>query len=342
MSPEKQSSPLKRRLSYEPFTNKEEELDLVDLIAQLWRGKITIILTVAFTLVLSILYLNFAKEKWTSEAIVSQPSAGQVATFNDALSVLYTQNIEDKIALPDLQKQIFGRFSASAYALSGSLKNLADPLELKVEQFNKGKDDPITISFTTDSAKGAQEELQKYINQINTDVSNDFAIDMRSNISVKIAALKNSLTTQENVAEEKKNHRIDVINQAIKIAKASNITSTKLTQAEFLSDDTMYLLGTTALDSMVANESTKPLEFDDLYYQSKRTLFGLENLRIDFSKLQNFQYIKKADLPHYRDSPKKLLTLVLAIIFGCIIGACIVIGRNLSQNYRQKNKNSGN
>lgn len=336
MSNENQSINSKYLPENKSSDNNEDDVDLLDIINQLWVGKKTILFTMLVMMVLAVVYILFAKEKWTSETIISQPSAGQVATFNNALSILYTQNLQDKIALPDLQRQIFGRYTASAYALSGTLKNLDEPLDLKVSQVTSGKDDPLSITFTASTAKEAQQQLLHYITQLNTEVSDDFAIDMRTNIFVKTTGLKDSISAQEKIAQDKKDHRIDVIKQAIKIAESAKISSTQLSQAEYLSDDTLYLLGSSALASMIANENTKPLELNEYYYESQRTLLALTKLRIDFSKLQNFQFIKKPDLPIYRDSPKKGLTLVLAVILGGVLGACIVIFRNMSQNYRRK------
>ena len=316
--------------------SKEEELDLIDVIYQIWNGKITIFISIFIALIIATLYLVVAKEKWTSETIISQPTAGQVAFYNNALSILYTQNLQDKISLPDLQRQIFGRYASSAFVLSGTLNSLENPLKFKVSQTNKGKDDPLSISFTAPSAKEAQQQLTHYINQLNTEVADDFAVDMRDNIFVKINGLKDSLAAQEKIAQDKKDHRIDVIKQAIKIANSAKISSTQLSQAEYLSDDTLYLLGTSALASMIANENTKPLELDAYYYETQRTLLALTKLRIDFSRLQNFQFIKRPDLPIKRDSPKKIMTVVVALFLGGIVGAFIVISRNMSQNYRRK------
>jgi chain length determinant protein (polysaccharide antigen chain regulator) len=317
---------------------KEEELDLLDVIYQVWRGKWIVFISIFVALIIAVLYLLVAKEKWTSETIISQPSAGQVATYNNALSILYTQNLGDKISLPDLQRQIFGRYAAAAYALSGTLKNLDEPLDLKVSQITKGKDDPLSISFTASTAEDAKEKLSFYINQLNREVADEFAIDMKNNIFVKTNGLKDSLAAQEKIAQDKKDHRIDVIKQAIKIADAAKISSTQLSQAEYLSDDTLYLLGTSALTSMIANEKTKPLELNDYYYETQRTLLALNKLRIDFTKLQNFQFIKKPDLPIHRDSPKRIMVLIIAILLGGIAGAFIVIGRNMTQSYNRKKR----
>ncbi|MDW8847220.1 LPS O-antigen chain length determinant protein WzzB [Erwinia sp. MMLR14_017] len=338
MSPEKHSAPSERLKPYESPNTIDQDFDLLEIISQLWKGKLIIFASMITMLIIGAIYVMTVKEKWISESIITQPSAGQVSTYNNALSILYIQNIDDKIRLPDLQRQIFNRYTASAYALSGTLGSLENPEEFKVRQATKGKDDPLILTFTGDSAKDAQTRLTHYISELNREVSNDYALDMRTNIFVKLNGLKDSLAAQEKIAQDKKQHRLDVIAQAIKVADAAKINATQLSQAEFLSDDTLYLLGGPALKSMIANENTKPLELSDYYYETQRAYFSLKNLRIDFSKLQNFQYIKKADLPIRRNSPKRALTLAFALVFGAIIGSCIVISRNVTRSYRLRNQ----
>ncbi|MBK0284321.1 Wzz/FepE/Etk N-terminal domain-containing protein, partial [Salmonella enterica] len=69
--------------------NDPEQIDLIELLLQLWRGKMTIIVAVIIAILLAVGYLMIAKEKWTSTAIITQPDAAQVATYTNALNVLY-------------------------------------------------------------------------------------------------------------------------------------------------------------------------------------------------------------------------------------------------------------
>ena len=68
-----------------------EQIDLIDLLVQLWRGKSNnrYRVIVCIAIVLAVVYLAVAKEKWTSTAIITQPDVGQIATYNNALNVLY-------------------------------------------------------------------------------------------------------------------------------------------------------------------------------------------------------------------------------------------------------------
>lgn len=60
--------------------NDPEQIDLIELLLQLWRGKMTIIVAVIIAILLAVGYLMIAKEKWTSTAIITQPDASHRAT----------------------------------------------------------------------------------------------------------------------------------------------------------------------------------------------------------------------------------------------------------------------
>lgn len=313
-----------------------EQLDLIDVCVQLWRGKKIVIFSMMVALIVAGIYLMVVKEKWTSKAIIMVPAAGQVANYNAALSVLYAQSPQDKPALSELQRQLFNSFSGSFSALAEALQNLEEPLTLKIGPVDKTNKDLLYITFTGVTAKKAQSQLNHYINQVNHGVVDDYSADIYLDLSVKIRELNHSLETQKQVAINKKAQRIAVIQQALKIAEASNVNRTQLSQAEFLSDDTLYLLGTISLNAMITNEVTKPLDFNDEYYKTQNALLAMTHVKIDMDNLQSFRYISKADLPLRRDSPKKVLTIIFALMLGSIIGCAIVIVRNLSEKYGKK------
>lgn len=326
-----QKNPTEQRYS---FDKNNDEIDLLDVIAQLWQGKKIIILVVIVFAIAAAGYLAIAKEKWTSRTIVSSPASGMIANYNASLSVLYTQSPLDKPPLPDLQQQFFGRFTASMSALSGALLNQEKPQVLKIDQVNKGSNDQFTIAFTAHTAKDAQAQLAKYITQVNARIVDGYAADLRRTVGVKTRELTSSLEAQKQVAIDKQQQRLNAIKQALKIAEAADLKSSALNQAEFMSDDTLYLLGTSALQSMIQNESTRPLVFEQNYYDTQSALLEVTHLKIDLAHLQSYRYIAEPDLPIRRDSPKKTLVMLLAIILGGVVGAAVVIGRNVSASYR--------
>ncbi len=64
---------------------------------------------------------------------------------------------------------------------------------------------------------------------------------------------------EETVAQEQKDLRIKQITESLKYAQKSNVTKPQLQQTQDVTQETMFLLGTEALGSMVANEASRPL-----------------------------------------------------------------------------------
>lgn len=184
-----------------------EQIDLIDLLVQLWRGKMTIIISVIVAIALAIGYLAVAKEKWTSTAIVTQPDVGQIAGYNNAINVIYG-SAAPKVS--EIQSMLIGRFSTTFSALAETL------------------------------------------------------------------------------------------------------------------------------ESMIKHEATRPLVFSSNYYQTRQNLLDIDNLDVDKLDIHAYRYVMKPTLPIRRDSPKKAITLILAVLLGGMVGAGIVLGRNALRNYNAK------
>lgn len=308
-----------------------ESIDLIDLIIQLWKGKVTIIAVTVVMILLAIVYLLVAKEKWTSTAVVTQPDAAQIATYNNALNVIYGSAAPN---ISDVQQRVIGRFNSSFAALSETLDNQEEPEKLTIESSVKGQALPLQVSYVGDSAKNAQAKLAQYIQKVDVEIGEELAGDLKDNIKLQITTLNDSLKTQEKVAVEQKQLRITQISEALKYANEAKITSPQVQQATDVTQDTMFLLGSEGLSSMIKNEATRPLVFSGAYYQTKQNLFDIQALQIDPKTIHAYRYVMKPNLPIRRDAPKKGLTLVLAALLGGMIGSGFVLGRNAIRNYK--------
>lgn len=310
-----------------------EQIDLIDLLLQLWRGKWVIAAFVAIAVILAGVYLVFAKEKWTSTAIITQPDAAQIGSYSNALNILYGANAPK---LTDIQESVITRYNASFSALSQTLENKAEPEKLVIEQSVKGQPLPLSVSYVNGSAETAQKQVAQYIQQVDEQIQKELEVDLNDNIKQQVATLKDVLSNQETIAQEQKDLRIRQITEALKYAEAANVTSPKIQQTQDVTQESMFLLGTEALQSMIAHESSRPLTLSDSYYQNKQKLLDIQKLKIDPTTIHAYRYVMKPDLPIRRDSPKRSLVLVLAVLLGGIIGSGVVLGRNALRNYQAK------
>ncbi|WP_162379978.1 LPS O-antigen chain length determinant protein WzzB [Citrobacter sp. NCU1] len=314
-------------------SNDPEQIDLIDLVMQLWRGKVTIIVFVIVAIALAAGYLAVAKEKWTSTAIVTQPEVGQIASYNNAMNVLYGNNAPK---VSEIQSGFIGRFNTTFSALAETLDNKEEPEKLTIEPSVKGQSLPLVVSYVSDSAEGAQRQLAEYIQQVDEKVAEELDVDLNDNIKLQTTTLQDSLKTQEVVSQEQKELRIQQIKEALKFATQANIAKPQIQQTQDVTQDSMFLLGSDALKSMIEHEATRPLVFSANYYQTKQNLLDIEKLKVDTSAIHAYRYVMKPTLPIRRDSPKRAITLVLAVLLGGMIGAGVVLGRNALHNYKPK------
>lgn len=310
-----------------------EQIDLIDLLVQLWRGKVTIVTAIVIAIVLAVGYLAVAKEKWTSTAIITQPDVGQIATYNNALNVLYGASAPKA---NELQSNVIGRFSTSFSALAEMLDNQVKPEKLSIEQSVKDQPLPLAVSYVGGSPEDAQRQLAEYIQQTDEKVAKELERDLVDNIKLQTTTLQDSLKTQEVVAQEQKELRIKQIQEAVRYAEQAGVNKPQIQQTQDVTQDSMFLLGSDALNSMIEHESTRPLILSDNYFQTKQKLLDIESLKLEGAELHAYRYVMKPTLPIRRDSPKKAITLVLAVLLGGMIGAGVVLGRNALRGYKSK------
>lgn len=310
-----------------------EQIDLIELVMQLWREKTTIIASVVVVLMLAVVYLFVAKEQWTSTAVISQPDVAQIATYNTALKKLYPDTVID---VTDIQNRVMGRFSAALSSLSNQLDNLEEPEKLSIEPAIKGREYPIQVSYVGTSAEEAQKTLAQYLQKVDEQIADELHLDLNDSIKQQILTLSSSLETQETVAEEQRTLRLKQIKEALKYAQEANIVKPQQQQPQDVTQDTLFLLGSEGLSAMIKNEATRPLVFSGNYYQTKNNLLDIERIKVDPKTIHAYRYVMKPDLPIRRDSPKRAIVLVLAVLLGGMIGSGIVLGRNALREYRNR------
>jgi len=311
----------------------QEQIDFVDLLLQLWRSKRTIAIFVVVALITAVVYLSVVKEKWTSTAVITMPDAGQITGYTNAMSLLNGTSTAD---INDIQQRVIGRFNAAFSALSETLENQQEPEKLTIDSAVRGQPLPLKLTYQGDSAENAQKTLAQYIQQVDEQIADELNLDLSVNIKSRTNELVALLATQEKVAQEQKDLRLKQISAALKVAQEAQIKTPQVQQTQEVTQDTMFLLGGEALESMIKNESSRPLVFPDNYYQMRKNLLDIARLKTDPANMHSYRYVMKPNLPVRRDSPKRALTLILAILLGGILGSGYVLTRNALRNYQPK------
>ena len=92
--------------------------------------------------------------------------------------------------------------------------------------------------------EGAQKQLAKYIQQVGDQVNKELEKDLKDDIALRMKNLNDSLKTQEVVAQEQKTLRIRQIQEALQYANQAQVSKPQIQQAQDVTQDTLFLLGT--------------------------------------------------------------------------------------------------
>ncbi|HEA0305265.1 TPA: LPS O-antigen chain length determinant protein WzzB [Salmonella enterica] len=316
--------------------NDPEHIDLIDLAMQLWHGAVTVIVFILVGILVAVGYLMTAEEQWTSTAVITRPDIGQVAGYYNVMAVVYGKEAP---GIGNVQTTIAERFVSAFSALSDSLLNQKKPEKLGIEPSEKGQPFPVKVSFVGTSAGEAQRRLVGYLRQVEEQTVKELNTELKTTIVLHTGFLQSSLRQQEVVAQEQKELHLRQLEAALRYAEEAKIDKPHTRQTQYVTQDTMFLLGKDALKSMTENEATRPLTFSDDYYQMKQKLLDIRSLKVrSDTVVHSYRFIMKPRLPVRRDSPKVAVTLVLTVLLSGIAGAGMVLGRYALRHYKTLRK----
>lgn len=313
----------------------EIKINFLPLMMQLWQGKKLIALVTLLMLLLAVVYLQFVRQQWTSQAILTLPDAGKVSNYSQSLSVLYYQKPADLSTVNKTQELFFRRFHYEMKSLAIRLENREIKEKLKIEPVTKGNQFPLMISYSAQSPRQAQLALMQYIDQANKTTLDDLMNDLTLTIKVRLHELHGTLNIQRNIAQQKKTQRMKVLQQALRVAQQANIQHIQVRQAETLSEDTLFVLGNEALTALLKHEATRPLPLTDKYFTVHEAILALNSLSLHGENSLAYHYLLKPTLPLRYDSLKPGLILLLFALPGIMSGVLLVLARNALADYRQ-------
>lgn len=297
---------------------ENQEIDMFDLLLQLWKGKKIILCTIAFALIIAIAYLIFHKPKWVSTAVVSQPETGQVADYTNTLLLLYPPGTRKEGAaetflpsISDIRAATFDRFSAllSARIMQGEYKNTVSADVLKMTQLpSPNTASPIKISYVAGTPEQLDSTLRTLIEQVNQDVGKQLINDLNTNIALRKQELTASLPIQEKLAKEQR-------------AQWSE------SQASREAGDAVVV---------IRKDADSQRNYADEYLNTQEQLLKLAALEPEKMKMGTFFYVVEPTEPQEEVNKIKIISVLLALILGGIIGTGIVLTQSALHNYRQR------
>ena len=232
--------------------NESDEIDLIELIKNLWMKKLWIIFSAFVCTAIAAVYAFTAKEQWTSKSVVIAPKVANLGDYlsfrNEYASILdikdFSQEKVSEAVFNDFKTALFSRSLKEAFFFQSkwfdtyAAKNVNSEearLKLLSNLVDKNlivtvpdpKKDPnaigVNVSFSAETPKEAQDVLSAYIQFVNQWVVIQNKKDFLADISVVRSGLEIQKNKIKQDAENARQIQLENLITALDIAKSAGI-----------------------------------------------------------------------------------------------------------------------
>ncbi|MFM5750339.1 LPS O-antigen chain length determinant protein WzzB [Aeromonas veronii] len=336
-----------------------DEIDLRELLLVLWRQKILILLVTGAFAVAGIFYAMTARQVWTSQALISEPSVSQVAALQ--LAVDKIQAIMSSYGPPpsaavfsSLEKTAIYKSFISAFNSMNNkrefltqegvyaaemeksgisdkhselvlMSELADSISAKA--LDKTNQD-ITLNFSAETPELALQRLEKYIKFVQQQQLKSKNSELQSIWQNRIKTLAAQYDSAKADTLLKRQEELQRVGYSLRISKAAGVDQ----PLERIDSQEVFniQLGTKGLAEKfkILNEIKDPELLNPELGRIRLQLSSLKALKLKNADFQSFNMIDSPEEPFTRDKPKRPLIVVLATLLGGMLGVAIVLVRH--------------
>lgn len=235
-------------------SQRNDEIDLIELFRVLWKKKVWIVLSAFVCTLIAGIYAFTAKEQWTSTAVVVAPRSTDLDTLLPARAE-YARIIDDgDFSTGKLSDSLYGQFKH--FLLSNDLKRQFleqsewvknYTKEMTEEQKRKYIEETVSkylivhevdpkkkdlteldkiglkLTFSAETPKDAQSVLTEYVSFVNKYILNQINQEFKLGFNLRLDALKfTKEQIEENLTEAKK-VQVENLTNALDIAKKAGI-----------------------------------------------------------------------------------------------------------------------
>ncbi len=343
----------------EPMSTRKElaldnELDIRGLCRTLWQGKLWIVgLGVGFAIAALLISL-LMKQEWSTTAVTDKPTVNNLASYFSQEQFL--RNLDAKntftpagdqslisddaynefvmqLAAYDTRRDFWLEnpyFTQRKTGDSGEDAALLDKL-INAIQFTPRDEKKVpndSVKLTAETAADANKLLRQYVNFASARAAQHLYDEIQGAWAARTQSMKAQVKRQEEVATSIYNRELNNTEQALKIAQQQNINhGIADATPDSLADADMFLLGTPMLQARLELLKASGPSFDIDYDQNKAMLATLNVGPVLNAKFQTYRYLRTPQEPVKRDSPRRVLLMVMWGIVGGFIGAGVALAR---------------
>ncbi|MBA2081045.1 LPS O-antigen chain length determinant protein WzzB [Aeromonas veronii] len=333
-----------------------DEIDLRKLLLVLWRQKVLILLVTGVCAVVGIVYAMTARQVWTSQAVISEPSVTQVVDLQLAVDKLQAimSNYMAASEFSSLEKPaIFQSFISAFNSMNNKrdfliregiyaaemekfeisdkrdgralMSKLAESVSAKIQDKTSQK---MTLSFSADTPELALQRLEKYIDFVQQQQLKRKNAELQSIWQNRMKMLTAQYDSAKADTLLKRKEELQRVEYSLRISKAAGVD----VPLERIDSQEVFniQLGAKGLAEKlkILNEIKEPELLNPELGKMRLQLNSLKALKLENADFQSFSMIDSPEEPFTRDKPKRPLIVVLATLLGGMLGVVIVLVRH--------------
>lgn len=342
-------------------TPTSDEIDLRELLQVLWGQKILILLVSCAFAIAGIVYALSARQVWTSQAVISEPSVSQVAALQlavDKLQAIMSRNSNGAfLTTPDFSSlerpAIFQSFISAFNSMNNKryfltregvyaaemerfelsdkrdghalMRTLAESISAKIQDKTSQE---MTLSFSAETPELALRRLEKYIEFVQQQQLKRKSAELQSIWQNRIKTLTAQYDSIKADTLLKRQEELQRVGYSLRISKAAgvNVPLERIDSQEVFN----IQLGAKGLAEKlkILNEIKDPELLNPELREIRLQLSSLKSLKFENADFQSFNMIDSPEEPFNRDKPKRTLIVVLATLLGGMLAGGIVLVRH--------------
>lgn len=305
-----------------------DEIDLFELVATLWRGKWLIVGVTFVCTVIAVISTLFITRTpvYKASIVISPPTIEQIAPVNTNL--LYKLNPKEEIFIA-ISNSNSNNLYPSSLTKEQIFREALNTLKFSPAELQSDKSDNYTLSILGQTADEALTNLQNTLDASNKSTSENIQSQRNAETEIIVKNITNTLTTLRNNLDKAQKIKIQQLNNALTIAKKLNITQPILPISE------PYMQGTEALTAQI-----QLLESDKAFYTNDPQYNELSSMLEYYQSIQNhqlpelmtFNLLQKPTVSLEPIKPNKKLITIIGFLIGGMLGCMIVLIRQAVRN----------
>ncbi|OYQ74953.1 LPS O-antigen chain length determinant protein WzzB [Wohlfahrtiimonas chitiniclastica] len=326
-----------------------DEIDLFELVATLWRGKWLIVgVTFVCTVVAIIFAFIIIKPVYQTEVTISTPLTYQIDALNSGLVIssepslkpinstevynMFLQNLRSTNIQRDFFTHIYLPKQTDAIKVQNTQANFeAFQKNITIKQTDKERN-IYSVTFNAIDPELSYDALIEYFKLTNQHAISQILKNRQAELNTVILQTKDTLKTLENELTEQFNNEIARLNVAYQIAKDLKLETTMERPIE------AYMQGTIALEKTLKYLEAQKKNFSNnaRYRDMKANLEFYQDAKLpNASEVQLYHIDASPVLPEKPIKPNKTLITIIGFLLGGMLGCMIVLIRQAVRNRKQ-------